>query len=146
MALFLVFHLRPLSLCHVATTLIKIFQSHFLFFLIHFSFLIRSQQQRKKKDASRHLTKCKYKFSRVRSYVSIKVFWYNFVYSALWQTEIEKIFLIIWGRYKTYFSINVEPRNPCARNMILCYVKNILNGNNCMLVNKKEVSSIVKMQ
>ena len=74
LALFLVFHLRPLSLYHVATTLIKIFQSHFLFFLIHFSFLIRSQQQRKKKDASRHLTKCKYKFSRVRSYVSIKVF------------------------------------------------------------------------
>ena len=74
LALFLVFHVRPLWLCHVTTTLIKILQSHFLFFLIHFSYLIRSQQQRKKKDASRHLTKCKYKFSRVRAYLSIKVF------------------------------------------------------------------------
>ena len=138
MALFLVFHLRPLSLCHVATTLIKIFQSHFLFFLIHFSFLIRSQQQRKKKDASRHLTKCKYKFSRVRSYVSIKVFWYSFVYSALWQTEIKKSFLLSEAATSIV--------SPCARNMILCCVKNIVNGNNCMLVKKREVSSIVKMQ
>ena len=93
LALFLEFHLRPLSLCHVATTLIKIFQSHFLFFLIHFSSLIRSQQQRKKKDASRHLTKCKYKFSRVRSYLSIKVSWYSFVYSASLHIEIRKSFL-----------------------------------------------------
>ena len=90
LALFLEFHLRPLSLCHVATTLIKTFQSHFLFFLIHFSSLIRSQQQRKKRDASRHLIKCKYKFSRVRSYLSIKVSWYSFVYSTSLQIEINK--------------------------------------------------------
>ena len=90
LALFLEFHLRPLSLCHVATTLIKTFQSHFLFFLINFSFLIRSQQQRKKRDASRHLIKCKYKFSRVRSYLSIKVSSYSFVYSTSLQIEINK--------------------------------------------------------
>ena len=134
----MVFHLRPLSLYHVATTLIKIFHSHFLFVLIHFSFLIRSQQQRKKKDASRHLTKCKYKFSRVRSYVSIKVFWYNFVYSALWQTEIKKSFLLSEAATSIV--------SPCARNMILCCVINIVNGNNCMLVKEREVSCIVKMQ
>ena len=90
LALFLEFYVRPLSLCHVATTLIKIFQSHFLFFLIHFSSLIRSQQQRKKRDASRHLIKCKYKFSRVRSYLSIKVSSYSFVYSTSLQIEINK--------------------------------------------------------
>ena len=90
LALFLEFHLRPLSLCHVATTLIKTFQSHFLFFLINFSFLIRSQQQRKKRDALRHLIKCIYKFSRVRSYLSIKVSSYSFVYSTSLQIEINK--------------------------------------------------------
>ena len=144
----MVFHLRPLSLYHVATTLIKIFQSHFLFFLIHFSFLIRSQQQRKKKDASRHLTKCKYKFSRVRSYVSIKVFWYSFVYSALWQTEINKNLSYYLRPLQNIFQYQcgATKRLPCARNMILCCVKNIVNGNNCMLVKKREVSSIVKMQ